>query len=284
MRDAATRLATTTVVLDDLRQAGRDGAEPGAADAAPNQLAVPSDAASAAPTFSALPPIAIRCPFRPGCGRYHRSKRWVDVTIGSLLLLAAGPLFAVIAVAVKVTSGGPIFFRQVRVGTRRKVSGDIETWAPVPLVVYKFRSMTHGADETAHVRHIQLFTKGALSPKNGTYKLVNDPRITAVGRMLRRTSLDELPQLLNVVKGGMSLVGPRPVPVYEVASYQPHHYRRLAARPGLTGLSQIQGRGDLSHEELVALDVEMISRRSLLFELKLLVLTIPAVVRGRGAR
>jgi lipopolysaccharide/colanic/teichoic acid biosynthesis glycosyltransferase len=233
--------------------------------------------------FSELPRIAFCGPLAPNCERYHRLKRGVDVAFGSLLLLLTSPLFAVIAITVKVSSPGPVFFRQLRVGTRRQVADGMETWVPVPLVIYKFRSMTAGVDETAHVRHIQLFTHGVLMPHNGTYKLVDDARVTPVGRLLRRTSLDELPQLLNVLEGGMSLVGPRPVPVYEVASYQPHHYRRLAARPGLTGLSQIRGRGGLSHEELVARDVEMISRRSLLFELKLLVLTIPAVVRGRGA-
>ena len=280
MPDAATRSSMTASPREVSAEPVAAGA--GWAVAGSFEKAVRPDSTATASTFAGLPPISVRGPVRRG-RRYHLTKRAVDVVMGSLLLVVTSPVFAVIAIAIKSTSRGPIFFRQLRVGTRRQVESGVETWVPVPLVIYKFRSMTTGVDESAHVRHVQLFTHGSLVAQSGTYKLINDSRITPVGRVLRRTSLDELPQLVNVLKGGMSMVGPRPVPVYEVASYLPHHCRRLAARPGLTGLPQVRGRGRLSHEEFVALDVEMISRRSLLFELKLLFLTVPAVVRGRGA-
>jgi lipopolysaccharide/colanic/teichoic acid biosynthesis glycosyltransferase len=110
-----------------------------------------------------------------------------------------------------------------------------------------------------------------------------DPRVTSVGRVLRRFSLDELPQLLNVIKGDMSLVGPRPVPVYEVEGYKAEHFSRLAARPGMTGLWQVMGRGRVTFDEMVALDVALIRRRSIPYELSILVRTVPAVLRGTGA-
>ena len=117
----------------------------------------------------------------------------------------------------------------------------------------------------------------------GKFKLINDPRVTRVGRLLRRTSLDELPQLFNVLKGQMSLVGPRPVPPYEVACYRNGDRKRLAALPGITGLWQVRGRCQVSFDEMIRMDVEYIAKASLCFDLRILLLTIPAVLNGRGA-
>src|SRR5262249_22783862 len=133
---------------------------------------------------------------------------------------------------------------------------------------------------------IKSFANGQTSDdaRNGVkFKLKQDPRVTRVGRVLRKTSLDELPQLLNVLKGEMSFVGPRPVPQYEVAEYKDGHFERLAAAPGITGLWQVKGRAVVSFEEMIRLDIEYVRARSLWLDFKILLLTIPAVISGRGA-
>src|SRR5207248_4538722 len=154
-------------------------------------------------------------------------------------------------------------------------------WLVQNFTMYKFRSMVENADSSVHEAYIRDFVEGRAHPSlenGGTFKLTNDPRVTRLGRFLRKFSLDELPQLLNVLRGEMSLVGPRPVPPYEVACYGNGHHRRLAALPGITGLWQVKGRCCVSFEEMVRLDVEYIRNASLLFDLKLLLLTIPAVL------
>jgi lipopolysaccharide/colanic/teichoic acid biosynthesis glycosyltransferase len=125
--------------------------------------------------------------------------------------------------------------------------------------------------------------KGLTVPLSGPFKLTDDPRLTRVGKVLRRTSLDELPQFFNVLKGEMSLVGPRPVPLYEVAEYKEWQRERLAAMPGMTGLWQVKGRSRVSFDEMVRMDIEYTRNRSLCFDLKILLLTIPAVLSGEGA-
>jgi lipopolysaccharide/colanic/teichoic acid biosynthesis glycosyltransferase len=146
----------------------------------------------------------------------------------------------------------------------------------------KFRSMTANADPEVHRAYVANFIKGEEKPTEtgdtALYKLVSDSRVTRVGGFLRRTSLDELPQLLNVFRGDMSLVGPRPPIPYEVEHYQPHHMARLAVKPGITGLWQVSGRNTTTFERMVELDVEYIQRRSLMMDLEILLRTIPEVL------
>jgi len=193
-------------------------------------------------------------------------KRTTDVTMSALLLLLAAPLGAVITLAVKLTSPGPVFFRQERIGMRGR-----------PFDMLKFRTMVVDAEERlAEVRHLN----DAAGP---LFKIRDDPRVTRVGRFLRRHSLDELPQLLSVLRGDMSLVGPRPPLREEVSAYERWHFARLEVRPGMTGLGQVTGRSDRSFEDTVRLDVFYIENWSFSYDLFILAKTIPAVFHGRGA-
>lgn len=214
------------------------------------------------------------------------SKRGVDLVLTLLMLIALFPLMLLIAILIKLDSPGPIFYIQERVGSRRRPMGRQTIWEVQNFQVYKFRSMVHNADTSLHQAYIKAFVEGQVeaSVENGEkFKLTDDPRITRVGRILRKTSLDELPQLLNVMKGEMSLVGPRPVPTYEAAQYQGWHHERLAARPGLTGLWQVKGRCQVTFEEMIRMDIDYVHQQSLWLDLKILVMTIPAVISGRGA-
>lgn len=207
------------------------------------------------------------------------------MTVLALFLLA--PVLLLVALAIKLDSPGPVFFRQERIGAKRKSVNGSTVWEVQKFRVWKFRSMVRDADESLHRAHIKMFVHGMLPEQDASgakVKIHDDPRITRVGKILRRTSLDELPQLFNVLRGEMSLVGPRPVPEYEVHEYwEAWHHERLATLPGLTGLWQVKGRGLISFEEMVLLDIEYISNQSLWLDLKLLLLTIPAVLSGRGA-
>jgi exopolysaccharide biosynthesis polyprenyl glycosylphosphotransferase len=196
------------------------------------------------------------------------AKRVVDIALASAALLVAAPLGIVIAVLIRLDGPGPIFFSQSRVG----LGGQ-------RFRMFKFRTMRVGADgEKASLAHLN--TSG--DPRN--FKIVDDPRISRIGKFLRRWSLDELPQFLNVLAGQMSLVGPRPVPEDDFVDYEEHHFRRLGAKPGITGLWQVSGRSDLcDFEERVRLDTEYIDRWSLWLDLKILSMTLPAVVSRTGA-
>jgi len=195
-------------------------------------------------------------------------KRWIDV-VGSLVaLIVLSPLLLCIAIAIRLDSPGPVLFRQERVGLGGRV-----------FRVLKFRTMRLGADEEkaglAHLNHTR-------DPR--LFKIPNDPRVTRVGAWLRRWSLDELPQLWNVLVGDMSLVGPRPFPVSDLAGYQDHHFLRLSAKPGITGLWQVKGRSEIvDFEEVVRLDREYIERWSVWLDLGIMLQTLPAVLRRRGA-
>ena len=206
-------------------------------------------------------------------------KRLMDI-VGSLFaLVAASPLFLAIAVAIKLTSKGPVFFRQRRVGQYG-----------APFVFLKFRSMYVGNDASKHREYVRQLIAGTAernsSNGNGAavYKLTRDPRITRVGRFIRRTSLDEIPQFINVLRGEMSLVGPRPPLPYEVEAYDVWHRRRLLeARPGITGLWQVNGRCRTRFDEMVRLDLQYARQQSLLLDLKILLRTPVAVLSGDGA-
>lgn len=193
-------------------------------------------------------------------------QRTCDLVIASLLLVLLLPVFLVIALLIKRDSPGPILFTQTRVGKRG-----------VEFPFYKFRSMV--ADAEARRSLLELHNE-----RNGpVFKIRDDPRVTRVGRLLRKLSLDELPQLLNIVKGEMSLVGPRPALPKEVALYSERDRQRLQVTPGLTGLWQISGRASLSFERSIELDLLYIQHQSLWLNLKIILKTIPAVVRGDGA-
>jgi len=192
--------------------------------------------------------------------------RFVDMVFSSVALLLLLPVFLIIAAAIKFTSRGPVLFIQKRVGRGGR-----------EFDFYKFRSMVHDAEQR------RLYLTG-LNERNGpVFKMRRDPRITPVGRFLRRYSLDELPQLLNVLKGDMSLVGPRPALPQEVATYTARQRLRLAVTPGLTGLWQISGRAELSFEESIELDLSYVQDMSLGLNLRLICLTLPAVLSGKGA-
>jgi lipopolysaccharide/colanic/teichoic acid biosynthesis glycosyltransferase len=224
-----------------------------------------------------IEPILQRLRSEPRRPVYEAVKRAVDVA-GSLFLLAVLlPLLLVLAALVKLTSKGPIFFRQVRVGERAK-----------PFKMLKFRTMRVDVDHTLHKEFVTSFIKsggqGQKSSPDAVFKMTNDPRITRIGGVLRKTSLDELPQLWNVVRGEMSLVGPRPPIPYEVEQYASWHRRRvLEAKPGITGLWQVAGRSRTTFDEMVRLDLRYAKSPSLLTDLKILLATPKAVIAGKGA-
>jgi exopolysaccharide production protein ExoY len=217
---------------------------------------------------------------------YYAAKRSLDVLLACLALILLLPLLLLIAVLIKLDSPGPVFFTQERVGAKRQQLGRQAIWIIRNFTMYKFRSMVQNADSSVHQAYIRDFVEGRVQPtpeSGGKFKLTNDARVTRVGLLLRKFSLDELPQLFNVLLGDMSLVGPRPVPPYEVACYGDGHHKRLAALPGITGFWQVKGRCQVSFEEMIRMDLEYIRNASLTFDLKILFLTIPAVLSRRGA-
>ena len=193
-------------------------------------------------------------------------KRGFDLVFGSLGLLLAAPIMLLAAIAIKLDTPGPIIFYQQRVGKWGK-----------PFDCFKFRSMYVDAEAR----------KAELSSLNEAdqvvFKMKRDPRITRVGYVLRKLSIDELPQLVNVLRGDMSLVGPRPPVPYEVAQYSYEHLQRLDAVPGITGLQQVSGRSDLTFRRWIELDLQYINEQSLLSDIRILLSTIPAVISGKGA-
>jgi lipopolysaccharide/colanic/teichoic acid biosynthesis glycosyltransferase len=217
---------------------------------------------------------------------YYICKRCLDLALALCAVILLLPLLLLIGLLIKLDSSGPIFFTHERVGAKRaRVRGEA-IWSIENFRMHKFRSMVQNADSGAHEAYIRDFVQGRVQPdkaKGGKFKLTNDPRVTRVGRILRRTSLDELPQLFNVLKGQMSLVGPRPVPPYEVACYRRDDHKRLTATPGITGLWQVHGRCQVSFEEMIHMDLEYIQKASLWIDLRILFLTIPAVFHGKGA-
>jgi lipopolysaccharide/colanic/teichoic acid biosynthesis glycosyltransferase len=217
-------------------------------------------------------------------GWYHAVARARDVVLAAALLIALAPLLLVVVVAIKLDSSGPVIFSQERTGSRRRRVGGRHEWRLEPFRVHKFRSMVPDADSVVHRLHIERLIQGAPADGSETgFKLAGDARVTRVGRWLRRWSIDELPQLFNVLTGEMSLVGPRPVPRYEAAHYAAWRPERFGALPGLTGLWQVRGRCLLSPREMAELDAEYVGRQSLRLDLAILVRTLPAVLSGRGA-
>ncbi|MGH8902974.1 MAG: sugar transferase [Egibacteraceae bacterium] len=205
---------------------------------------------------------------------WRHAIRFLDVVIASLALIVLAPLLAVIAALVRATSPGPALFRQVRVG-----------YLGTRFVMLKFRTMYEENDDRLH----QSYVSGMLTAKDGLYsgpgglfKLYEDPRITRIGGFLRRSSLDELPQLFNVLRGEMSLIGPRPALPWEVELYKSYHYLRFRVKPGMTGLWQISGRSKLTMNEALDLDVRYVQSWSLRLDLWILAMTLPALLRGEA--
>ena len=212
-----------------------------------------------------------------GAGRAW--KRAIDILGSLVLLVLLAPLFLTIAMAVKLTSRGPVLFRQKRIGEHG-----------TPFTFLKFRSMYVNNDSSEHREYVRKLIEGKAEKHGsdandgGVFKLTNDPRITRVGRFLRRSSLDELPQLFNVLRGEMSLVGPRPPVPYEVEAYATWHRRRLLeAKPGITGLWQVHGRSRVEFDDMVRLDLRYARECSPLLDLKILLQTPKAVIGGDGA-
>jgi lipopolysaccharide/colanic/teichoic acid biosynthesis glycosyltransferase len=208
---------------------------------------------------------------------YRMVKRILDVSVAALLLIALSPVFLVCALLVWRSSPGPILFRQERIGEGGQ-----------PFTFLKFRSMRANSDPSLHQEYVAAFISGQAeqqpSGQRAMYKLTRDPRVTTAGHWLRKTSLDELPQLLNVLRGDMSMVGPRPPIRYELDHYRPEHFSRLAVKPGITGLWQVSGRSLTTFEEMVALDISYIQHPSIVEDLRILLKTVPVVFRQSGAQ
>ena len=210
-------------------------------------------------------------------GGSYRSKRLLDIVGASLALIFFAPLMIAVALAIAGTTRGGVIFRQTRLGK-----------GGVPFTFYKFRSMIPRADDGIHRSYVaKLITGAPPSKEDGAgapYKLQRDPRITWIGRLIRKTSIDELPQLFNVLKGDMSLVGPRPPIPYEAAHYQPWHLHRvLDLTPGITGLWQVEGRSRVTFNEMVRMDLRYCRECSLALDIRILLRTVLVVARCEGA-
>jgi exopolysaccharide biosynthesis polyprenyl glycosylphosphotransferase len=195
------------------------------------------------------------------------AKRALDFTVALILLALLSPLFAIVAAIIKLTSEGPVFFTQKRLGLNKRLFS-----------MWKFRTMIADAEAKLAVLEDQNEMEGPV------FKIKNDPRITSTGKFLRKTSIDELPQLINVLLGDMSLVGPRPLPVRDFEGFdQDWHRRRFSVPPGITCLWQVNGRSDIGFDKWMKLDMQYIDEWSFWLDLKILLRTIPAVLRGSGA-
>ena len=193
-------------------------------------------------------------------------KRWIDLGLGTAALIALSPLFLVIALVIRLDSSGSAFFRQTRIGSRGR-----------PFAMWKFRTMVRDAPDQPH-RDFVLGLMRATEPTMSMHKLADDPRITRVGRWLRGTSLDELPQLFNVLRGEMSLVGPRPPVIYEYEVYEDWQHERFDMPQGITGLWQVSGRNRVTYRRMHELDIEYVRSWSLWLDLKILAATLRAVI------
>lgn len=199
---------------------------------------------------------------------YDFFKRAFDITFSLIAVILISPFFIIISAAIKLTSKGPVIFKHKRVGRNEKT-----------IYIYKFRSMVSNAEDL-----IKNFTPEQQEEFSKNFKLENDPRITKVGKFIRKTSLDELPQLFNILKGDISFVGPRPVTEAEVGLYGSYKDLFLSVKPGLTGFWAANGRSDTTYKRRKAMEIYYVKNRSLLFDLKILVQTVISVFTGRGAQ
>ncbi len=207
---------------------------------------------------------------------YPVIKHALETILALTLLMLLVPLFLLLAIAIRLDSPGPVLFRQKRIGKKGR-----------PFTFYKFRSMHVNIDRDSHQAFLKAYVNGNV-PKGADdpaiFKPIQAYQVTTVGKLLRKTSLDELPQLFNIIKGDMSFIGPRPNVSAEVEEYKDWHTRRLEVLPGITGWAQINGRSSLSFDQIVRYDLEYIENQSLLFDLRILWQTVPLVLRARGAR
>lgn len=225
---------------------------------------------------------------------YYILKRCLDVIIASVGLILLSPILLLLSVIIRIDSPGSPIFTQQRVGVRRRDNGPSVSWETYLFTCYKFRTMYQNCDQSRHQQFVTAFihndeaTMRTLGMGGGSdrsdprFKLSGDPRVTRIGKYLRKYSLDELPQLWNVLTGDMSMVGPRPAIDYEVAEYCDWHRRRLEAKPGLTGLWQVEKRGAVDFDEMVRMDIDYINNQSLWLDLKLMLLTVFVVIGGKG--
>jgi lipopolysaccharide/colanic/teichoic acid biosynthesis glycosyltransferase len=201
--------------------------------------------------------------------------RALDIVVAAIALILLSPILLIIGIIIRLESSGPAVFRQRRIGRGVK-----------PFTVNKFRTMRQGSSHEAHRKFVHSMIAGEAPPAvegQPRFKMPSDLRITRVGRFLRKTSLDELPQLWNVLRGDMSLVGPRPPISYEVERYPDHWFVRFQVKPGLTGLWQVSGRCELTLDQMIELDLEYVRKRSLLLNVWILLRTVPAVLSLKGA-
>ena len=221
---------------------------------------------------------------------YYAAKRTIDVIVSGILLVLLLPFMILIAVMIFVYSPGPIFFIQERVGAKRQFDGNQSYWKRVNFRCYKFRTMKLNADSSIHRAYVQaLITKdeermtAIQGEATEIRKLIHDPRIIRPGVILRKLSLDELPQLWNVLRGDMSLVGPRPAIPYELEVYQPWHLGRFQAQPGISGLQQVKARCTTDFDQQVRLDLEYVQNQSIWLDLKIILQTPLAIFSTKGA-
>ena len=209
---------------------------------------------------------------KPG---YLRSKRLLDILFTLLIFLPLCLFMVAIAICIRLDSGGSVFFRQRRVGLNGK-----------EFDIVKFRSMYVDCDDRLHREAIKQYMNGGTingdAEADNPYKLVNDPRVTRIGQYLRKYSFDELPQFINVLRGEMSLVGPRPDVPYTVKQYSQRDQQRLYGKPGLTGTWQVYGRSRVTFQEMIEMDIAYLHQQSIWLDLKLIALTVPVMLRGRG--
>jgi lipopolysaccharide/colanic/teichoic acid biosynthesis glycosyltransferase len=220
------------------------------------------------------------------------AKRTLDIVLASLAMLLLAPLMLVVAIGIKIDSPGPVIFAQRRLGGHRSLVKGGSVWVAKPFTLYKFRSMRSDADAAFHRNYMAAYLTGdesrlsELRPgrKEGdSYRPSADSRVTRFGSVLRKFSLDELPQLWNVLRGDMSLVGPRPPLAYEVELYSEEQLARLASKPGITGWAQVRGRCTIDFEEMLRLDLHYVANRSIWLDVKVLLLTVPLVLSTKGA-
>ena len=214
---------------------------------------------------------------------YFILKRLFDISVSLFVLTFTFPLLAIIYILIRLDSPGNPIFMQERVGTRLKKVDGKRIWTQHNFKMYKFRTMKSNSSSDLHQKFIKAYIEGdnelmesinkQKADEKGMFKLNADPRITKLGKFLRKTSLDELPQFWNVLKGEMTIVGPRPPLPYEVALYRPYHFKRLNTKQGITGYWQVSGRNSTTFEEMVNLDDEYIKKQSFFFDLKILFLT-----------
>ena len=199
---------------------------------------------------------------------YDFVKRFADIICSAIAIILLSPFFIIISIAIKATSKGPVIFVHKRVGKNGKKIG-----------IYKFRSMVINAEEL-----IEIFTPEQKEEFKKNFKLENDPRITKIGKFLRKTSLDELPQLFNILKGDLSIVGPRPIMEVETKIYGKYKDMLLSVKPGLTGFWAANGRSDTSYKRRRAMEIYYVKNRSLLFDIKIILKTAVSVFKGEGAK